>query len=45
MLENMRVTITQEQFEDIFAKFSKEPDDCHEWSEQDIYEQIRKLIR
>ena len=24
--------------------FSEEPDDLHEWSEQDIYEQSRKII-
>ena len=30
---------------EILALFSKEPDDEHQWSEQDIYEQIRKLIR
>lgn len=24
---------------------SEEPDDVHEWSEQDIYEQIRKIVR
>ena len=29
---------------EILALFSEEPDDCHEWSEQDIYEQSRKII-
>jgi hypothetical protein len=24
--------------------FSEEPDDCNEWTEQDIYEQSRKII-
>lgn len=24
--------------------FSEEPDEFHEWSEQDIYEQARKII-
>ena len=30
--------------EEILALFSEEPDDCHEWTEQDIYEQSRKII-
>ena len=30
---------------EILALFSKESDDEHEWSEQDIYEQMRKVIR
>ena len=29
---------------EILALFSEEPDGCHEWSEQDIYEQSRKII-
>ena len=30
---------------EILALFSEEPDRHHEWSEQDIYEQMRKVIR
>ena len=30
---------------EILELLSKEPDDEHEWSEQDIYEQMRKIIR
>ena len=30
--------------EEILMPFSEEPDDLHEWSEQDIYEQSRKII-
>ena len=30
--------------EEILMLFSEEPDDLHEWSEQDIYEQSRKII-
>lgn len=30
---------------EILALFSEEPDDGHEWSEQDIFEQVRKIIR
>lgn len=28
----------------ILNQFSQEPDDGHEWTEQDIYEQGRKII-
>ena len=30
---------------EILALFSEEPDDEHEWTEQDIYEQARKIIQ
>lgn len=29
----------------ILGLFSSEPDGEHEWSQQDIYEQLRKIIR
>ena len=29
---------------EILALFSEEPDDEHHWTEQDIYEQMRKII-
>lgn len=29
---------------EMLAMFSEEPDDEHEWSEQDLYEQMRKII-
>ena len=29
---------------EILALFSEEPDEEHEWSEQDLYEQMRKII-
>ena len=45
MLNSMRITATQEQFSKLLALFSHEPEDCREWTEQDIYEQIRKIIR
>ena len=35
---------TEQAKEEILARFSEEPDDCHEWPEQDIYEQSRKII-
>ena len=30
---------------EMLALFSDAPDDEHEWSEQDIYEQMRKIVR
>ena len=30
---------------EILTLFSEEPDDEHQWTEQDIYEQLRKIIR
>ena len=35
---------TEQAKEEILALFSEKPDDCHEWTEQDIYEQSRKII-
>ena len=35
---------TEQAREEILVLFSEEPDDCHEWTEQDIYEQSRKII-
>lgn len=31
--------------QEILARFSEEPGDGYVWSEQDIYEQMRKIIR
>jgi hypothetical protein len=36
---------TKEQEELILERFGTEPGDGHEWSEQDIAEQIRKIVR
>ena len=30
---------------EILALFSEEPDDEYQWSKQDVYEQVRKIIR
>ena len=30
---------------EIWALFSEEPDEEHQWADQDIYEQMRKIIR
>lgn len=35
---------TKQAKEEILDLFSTEPDDEHIWSEQDIYEQSRKII-
>ena len=34
----------EEAKEEILNQFSQEPDDGHEWTEQDIYEQSGKII-
>ena len=35
---------TEQAKAEILALFSEEPDENHEWTEQDIYEQSRKII-
>ena len=35
---------TEQAKQEILSLFSEEPDDCHEWTEQDIYEQSQKII-
>ena len=35
---------TKQAKQEILSLFSEEPDDCQEWTEQDIYEQSRKII-
>ena len=35
---------TEQAKEEILRIFSQKPDDCCEWTEQDIYEQSRKII-
>lgn len=35
---------TEQAKKEILLIFSEEPDELHEWSEQDIYEQARKII-
>lgn len=36
---------TTEAKAEILALFSEGPDNEHEWSEQDLYEQMRKIIQ
>ena len=35
---------TEQAKQEILSLFSENPDDCNEWTEQDIYEQSRKII-
>lgn len=35
---------TEKAKQEILKRFSEEPDDLHYWTEQDIYEQSRKII-
>ena len=35
---------TEQAKQEILSLFSEEPDDCPGWTEQDIYEQSRKII-
>lgn len=35
---------TEQAKQEILMLFDQEPDECHEWTEQDIYEQSRKII-
>lgn len=35
---------TEQAKQEILSIFFQEPDEFHEWSEQDIYEQARKII-
>lgn len=35
---------TEQARQEILSIFSEDPDEYHEWSEQDIYEQARKII-
>lgn len=35
---------TEQAKKEILLVFSEEPDEFHKWSEQDIYEQSRKIV-
>lgn len=43
--EHMRLNISLEQEALILERFGSEPDEKHVWTGQDIYEQVRKLLR
>ena len=42
--EQAHLKISEEQESDILNHFGTEPDDRHEWTEQDICEQVRKML-
>ena len=44
-LSEQRFHVAQEKKKEILALFSTEPEDGFQWTEQDVYEQIRKLVR
>ena len=44
-LRKSGIEITPEQEKEVLYFFGKEPDNEHQWTEQDIYEQIRKLLK
>lgn len=44
-LDTNRLSITDKQRKEIIDALGKEPDNVHNWSEQDLYEQLRKLLR
>ena len=47
-IENLRnnifMKISTKQEKEILDMFSSEPENGHEWSMQDIHEQIRKIV-
>ncbi len=44
-LAEQRIYVTPEKKKKIMELFSTEPEDGFQWTGQDIYEQIRKLVR
>jgi hypothetical protein len=42
--EQANLKISEEQESAILERFGVEPDDPHEWTEQDICEQVRKML-
>ncbi len=46
LLQTMHICfVSDEQYDEILTKFGTEPDGIHEWTEQDVSEQIRKILR
>ena len=46
MIANMRIkSLSSEKYEELLNMFTEEPDDTHEWTEQDVYEHIRKAVQ
>jgi len=44
LCDYMEVILTNDLEEELLAIYGTEPDEIHIWSEQDIYEQVRKRI-
>ncbi len=43
--KGLRYCITKQQKKHILSLYTTEPDEKHTWSEQDICEQIRRILR
>ena len=43
-IQQNRISITKEKTQEILQVVGSEPDNHYEWSEQDLYEHLRKLI-
>lgn len=43
--KSAHILFTKEQEDIILERFGTEPDEMHEWTEQDIAEQVRKIVR
>ena len=44
-IQQNRISITKEKIQEILQVLGNEPDNHYEWSEQDLYEHLRKLIK
>lgn len=44
-IQQNRISITKEKIQEIPQVLGNEPDNHYEWSEQDLYEHLRKLIK
>lgn len=44
MRENLRMNISPEKETEILQKLGTEPDDEHYYTEQDLHEQLRKIL-
>ena len=44
LLGNLNAKLPQDVYDYILKTYSTEPDDSHEWSAQNIFEQIRKIV-
>ena len=44
-LSVQRLHVSQEKKKELLTLFSTEPEDGFQWTEQDIHEQIRKIVR